>query len=92
MLSMSTIPPLRCHLGGGGFFLPRTPNRGALLSDPAASRRAFLYLIPASLPHDKQGFCCGGRPAFRRVSKIAVSVIPAICLTGETFPCSKGTL
>ena len=70
----------------------RTPNRVATLSDCRRALRASVRLsrLDSLLPN--KGFCLGGRPGWAVARKIAGSVIPAICLTGETFHFSECAL
>lgn len=70
----------------------RTINRVALslLRFPALRALDRFLCLPALMPNGV--FCFGGRPAFAVAARAAGLVIPAYCLTAETFPDSVACL
>lgn len=70
----------------------RTPNRVAILLACRLSLRASVRLSGLDSLMPNRGVCFGGRPGLAVACKIAGSVIPAICLTGETHHCVESAL
>lgn len=70
----------------------RTPNRVVPLFARRCSLRASVRLSCLDSLMPNRGFCFGGRPGLAVACKIAGSVIPAICLTGETLHCVECAL
>jgi hypothetical protein len=84
MANLSSYCPNLCYLGDGGRS-PRTPNRGALLPVVSCAFRVLRSCDRLAPLMINLAFCFGGRPAFAVASREAGLVIPAYCLTGETF-------